>query len=140
MRKTFFAFLCLVAVMPFLASAEEISMEERLTDHGSHNRWSVFREVLVKLAQYQGPRDVQYGLNTNQLAQRALSGSEDFSIGNFRCFEALDSTPRPGAPSGVIFTSRCVFDANYGESGHRCEAHFGDELRISFVRCLLTAG
>ncbi len=140
MRKIFFSFLCLIAVSPLFASADEISMEERYTDQGSHSRWSEFREVLAKLAVYQGPRDVQHRLNTNVLAQRALSGSEDLPIGNFRCFETLDSTPRPGAPNGIISTSRCVFDAHQNESGHRCEVHLAEDLRIHFLRCVLTAG
>ena len=140
MKKRILLLALILAAPVAFGQSEAPSMEERASDHGSYSRWSVMQSVLDNLSHYRGPVDTSYGMNPSRLAQEALRRSDGYTIGDFRCFETLNPTPILGAPTGVISTSRCVFDATYGESGHRCEVILADELQVVYVRCRLTAG
>lgn len=138
-------FLVLVAVCLLVSgrafAQEAPSMVQRSDEVDSHVRWSTLRTVFENMATYRGSRNVEYGLDLNGLAHGVLAGMPERTVGEFRCFERRGTWTAPnGTVHPTIWTSRCVFDVTYGESGHRCEAALDDELAIHFVWCRLTAG
>jgi hypothetical protein len=107
-------------------------------DHKSRD-WSAMRETLVALSRFRGKNEA----DVQKIARKALTGSRQFSIGEFELSYARGRSGSPLPNDTVCFPKEATFSAirnNGNDAAYECKATLDVKGTVLSISCKLVAG
>jgi hypothetical protein len=107
-------------------------------DHKSRD-WSAMREMLVAVSRFRGKNEA----DVQEIARKALTGSRQFSIGEFELVYARGRSGSPPPNDAVCFPKKVTFSAmrnNGNDAAYECKATFDVKGTVLSISCELVAG